>query len=188
MKNMLQKFAILVVLLLFITTANAAPDDGTPEWTNSDFADVFVMTIDSEGYLYAADVDYNIIKIDTNTGNTVDTYNPSYGAGWAYYSNMALSPDDSMLYYMWDSDRIVAIDTETMTEQWTYTDATWYCQNGLLVDKDGFIYVIDYDNIYKFDEDGNLIDSLDPTLTGDGFINFPAINYDGTKMMLIEST
>jgi hypothetical protein len=162
----------LLILLLFISLAQAAPDDNTEEWLIDGIQPNHIISLE-DGTLLAYDVHDGIIyRIDASTGNytqndifsgegyNLSTYQEDFDAmNTLYASNMVLTADQSKVIINCRQNTF-AFNTETLEEEWCilscnletyypYSDNAYISR--LLIDEDDNIYyILDY-KIVKID-------------------------------------
>ncbi|WP_321430839.1 hypothetical protein [uncultured Methanolobus sp.] len=187
----LEIITMVLMLLLFANIAAAAPDDNVPEWEITSINAPSATAIDSEGTLFVLTEDGDLYRI--SDGSIEDSVSgvSSYDCS---NTNLFLSPDDDLLYFYDDMFSIYAYNADTLTEEWTYNamydNGIFSSSYGtILVDSYGYVYVelsmSGSTVIYKFDDEGNLIDSSDGNeiLTGAP----GAISADGSEICYPES-
>ena len=167
---------MVLMLLLLIPIAAAAPDDNIPEWTITSISAPSATAIDAEGTLFVLTEDGDLYKIDSESGEIEDSTSgvSSYDCS---HTNLYLSPDDSQLYFYDNMFSIYAYNTDDLSQEWTYNamydNGIFSSIHGtILVDEYGYVYaelsVSGSTVIYKFDDEGNLLDESDgnEALTG----------------------
>ncbi|WP_321429920.1 hypothetical protein [uncultured Methanolobus sp.] len=187
----LKIITMVLMLLLLIPIAAAAPDDNVPEWEITSISAPSAAAIDSEGTLFVLTEDGDLYRISDGSIEDSVSGTSSYDCD---NTNLFLSPDDSQIYFYDDMFSIYAYNTDDLSQEWNYN--TMYdggmfgsSYGNIVVDSYGYIYVelsmSGSTVILKLDSEGNLIDESNGNeiLTGAP----GALTADGSEICYPES-